>query len=225
MKCISLVGTVHQETGLASISGLQTILERIRPEVIFLEMPSAALDAFFNGTRRNLESSAVNLYRERHDVELVPVDLPTPDEEFFRDIRDLTDTIKRTSPTCSRLFYRDTHYLRTYGFAYLNSDHYTRLWAELYEAMLTAIEDLGDHRFLKVYQTWTDINERREKEMIRRVEDYSVQNSFGRGALLVGAAHRQPIIDKSRMGNRAGVPTIQWDLDKFMQAEPRWESE
>ena len=58
MQRISLVGTVHDETGLANVPELMGILERIRPEVIFLEIPSETFDDFVDGRRWNLESSA-----------------------------------------------------------------------------------------------------------------------------------------------------------------------
>jgi len=92
MKRVSLVGTVHEEAGLASISGLLGILERITPEVIFLEIPSGAFDDYSKGSRRNLESTAVSRYREMRHVDLVPVDLPTPDAEFFKNNEDLYRT-------------------------------------------------------------------------------------------------------------------------------------
>src|SRR5437763_10839819 len=98
MKRVSLVGTVYEEAGLASISGLLGILERITPEVIFLEIPSAAFDDYSKGRCRNLESTAVSRYREMHHVDLVPVDMRTPDAEFFRNNEDLYRRIESKSP-------------------------------------------------------------------------------------------------------------------------------
>src|SRR5688572_17271612 len=84
MKRVSLVCTVHRETGLANVSELHSLLERIRPEVIFLELPPADFDDYIVGTRRTLESTSASRYRAIHPVELVPVDLPTPGDEFIR---------------------------------------------------------------------------------------------------------------------------------------------
>jgi hypothetical protein len=42
MNCVSLICTVH-ELGLANVSELRAILDRIQPEVIFLEVPSCGL--------------------------------------------------------------------------------------------------------------------------------------------------------------------------------------
>lgn len=57
---ISVVGTVHEEAGHANASALLAILLRIRPEVLFLEMPPSAFADYSNGSRSNLESIAVN---------------------------------------------------------------------------------------------------------------------------------------------------------------------
>jgi hypothetical protein len=82
MKRVSLVGTVHQEKGLASASALLAILEQIRPEVLFLEAPSDASGDYLDATGKELESAAVSRYREISRVDLVPVDLPIPDAEL-----------------------------------------------------------------------------------------------------------------------------------------------
>ncbi len=64
MKRVSVVGTRHEEKGCANSSELLAILERIKPEVIFLECPPAAFDAYFNGDPGNLEAIAVSRYPE-----------------------------------------------------------------------------------------------------------------------------------------------------------------
>jgi hypothetical protein len=82
MNSVSLVRTVHVEMGLANVSELCAILERIQPEGIFLEVPRAAFNDYYgNCSRQNLESLAVMQYRQGRQVELVPVDLPTPTGE------------------------------------------------------------------------------------------------------------------------------------------------
>src|SRR5688572_18601717 len=120
MMRVSVVGTVHEDRGLANVSQLHAILERIRPEIIFLEIPSAALGDYLDGTRSNLESIAAGRYRESHSVVLVPVDLPTPEEEFFRNVRELRERVRNTSTDYRRLISWDNHYISDYGFGYLN---------------------------------------------------------------------------------------------------------
>jgi hypothetical protein len=152
MKHISVVGTVHEECGPANASALLDLLESIKPEVIFLEMPPDALHDYFGGARQNLESTAVNRYRAGHEVEFVAVDLPTPDESFFRKSFELNRTLKKRSYEYFRLVQSDTQYIHAHGFAYLNSEHYDRLWSEVHEVTLIALKKLADKELEEFYQ-------------------------------------------------------------------------
>ena len=46
-KTITLVCTVHNENGAANASNLFRLLERICPEVIFLEVPPNDFDSYY----------------------------------------------------------------------------------------------------------------------------------------------------------------------------------
>ena len=212
MKSISLVCTVHEEDGHASVSGLSAILERIRPEVVFLETPPSALDQYLNArTTNELESTAVGRYHARNSVELVPVDLPTPDASFFRDIRDLQERVRGRNPDFRRLLIWDRNYVRDYGFAYLNSEHCSKMWSELYAAMRAEIEALKDQRLAEVFELWNRTNELRENEMLKNILAYCDEHSFKQGAFLIGAAHRQSIIDKAtELSGRS--KDVQWEF-------------
>ena len=58
---------------------------------------------FWDGTKSNLESTAVDLYRENKNVRLVPVDLPAPGDQFFIDYEYLQTRIDNTSVDSRRL--------------------------------------------------------------------------------------------------------------------------
>ncbi len=125
MKRVSLVGTVHKEKGLASASALLAILERISPEVLFLEASSEASGDYLNDTGKELESATVSRYREIRHVDLVPVDLPIPDAELFQFLGDngyLFKTIERRSPEYCRFVDEYSQEVRERGFAYLNKN-------------------------------------------------------------------------------------------------------
>jgi hypothetical protein len=82
---ISIVGSVHEEKGLANETELVRILEHLRPNVIFLEIPTSLNEEqIISALRETLESRSVELYRQHHTVEFIPVDLPTPHSEFFK---------------------------------------------------------------------------------------------------------------------------------------------
>jgi len=218
MKRVSVVGTVHAEKGRANSSDLLAILERIKPEVIFLETPPAAFDDYFNGNDPNLESIAVSLYRENHRVDLIPVDLPTPDADFFAKHQLLSKRIERTSPDYRRLVDWHSQNVSAHGFKYVNSKECSDLFSQLHEAMLAAIEKDVDHRLLaEVYDLWIRTNELRDKGMMKNIENRGRQASFSRAAFLVGAAHRQSIIDLSCSEPGAASSTIQWDCAVFLE--------
>lgn len=212
MNSVSLVCTVHEEQGLANASELLAILTHIQPEVIFLEVPLAAFDEYYEScSRRNLESNAVRRYRENHRVELVPVDAPTPEKEFFEDIQHLNLRIREASTEYRQLLNRDSSHLRSQGFAYLNSEVSSKLWSEVYSAIHRTIEIIGDTRLVEINEAWERTNELREKKMIRNIQEYCSGNTFDQSVFLVGAAHRQGIIDKSREQSETDSTRIQWD--------------
>lgn len=220
MNCVSLVCTVHDEMGLANVSELLALLERIQPEVIFLEVPSSAFEDYYEKCiRQNLESKVVSQYRKSHQVELVPVDLPTPAEDFFSNVEYLHRRIKEESPEYRRLMKWDTDNVSTYGFAYLNSEHCSELWSGAYKEMVSTIKSLDDPRLVEVYDEWHKTNEFRETEMMKTIQEYCRENTWNKGVFLVGAAHRQAVIDISKEQSAVDSAKIQWDFDGHMTTQ------
>jgi hypothetical protein len=212
MCSVSLICTVHDENGRANVSELCAILDFVRPEVIFLEVPPAALEGYVDSrTRQNMESVAVERYRESHQVALVPVDLPTPEAAFFNDNQYLFERIEKASLEYRRLVDAHRAYVATYGFAYLNSDECSNLWSNLYREILDTIGRIGEARLAQLYILWTDTNARRDKGMIHNVRQYCRDNSFARGAFLVGAAHRRSVISEALASCESAG--IQWKVD------------
>lgn len=209
MSCVSVVFTVHEEQGRANVSELEAILVGIQPQVIFLEVPPADFNDYYETCSRvNLESRAVRQHRKRHSVKLVPVDLLTPEQEFFEDQGYLWERIADVSPEFRQLLRWDTNHLRAYGFSYLNSAHSSKLWSDVYNAMLGAIERLGDGRLREIYEAWVKILDLREMEMMANILNYCRECGFERSAFLIGAAHRQRIIDK--FNAQSAVDFVLW---------------
>ena len=213
MNSVSLVGTVHDELGRANVSELRAILERIRPEVIFLEVPLAAFDDYYViCSRGNLESIAVRRYRDSHQVKLGPVDRPTPAGEFFENAEHLRKRIWEESPEYRQLIAWDSACISAHGFAYLNSEGCSNLWSDIYKEMLSAIRRIDDSRLVEIFELWKETIDLRENEMMKNIEKYCEANTFDKGAFLVGAAHRQPIIDKSKVQSSVDSNSMQWDF-------------
>ena len=214
---VSLVGTVHAESGQASIGELQAILERAQPGVIFAEIPAGDVGRYKDGSHGNLESTAVARYHPGHHVDLVPVDLAKPEQKFFEDAKEMFAAVERTSPDYRRMVDRLSDDTRAGGFPYLNSDRCIQSWADVYREMLATIEWIGDSRLRETYDLWNHTNELRDREMMKNIKIYCARNPVARGVFLVGAAHRKSIIEKGFAGDGTGLPRIEWDLGGFLE--------
>ena len=209
---VSLVGTVHAESGLANVGALQAILERSQPDVLFAEIPASHVDRYKDGSHGSLESITVARYLASHHVDVEPVDLAKPEQKFFDDTKDMFRAVERTSPEYCRLIDRHGVETRTGGFPYLNSDRCIQAWADIHRELMATIEWTGDSRLRELYDLWSHTNERRDREMMRNIALYSARTAVARGVFLVGAAHRKSIIDKASAVSGTGLPPIEWDL-------------
>ena len=115
-----------------------------------------------------------------------------------------------TSPAYCQLVDQNSHDVATHGFAYLNSERCSKAWSDIYEAMQAAIQRLThDSRLIEIFESWKQTNELRDRAILESIDEYCLRRSFENGVLLVGAAHRQSILNKSREGCGAGAPRIE----------------
>lgn len=212
-KVISLVCTVHAERGKANASELLAILERIRPEVIFLELPPDAMEQFIvKGVMGDLESAAVRSYCEGRSVGLIPVDIRPPNQEFFDDYKQVQDKVDNISRDSRRLMTWHKNYVYDHGFDYLNSEHGCKIFADIASDELNTLKALDDSRLSKIAEQWRKTNDLRESEMMKKIDQYCRDAAFARGAFLIGAGHRQSIIEKSRQYFREDPQSVRWDF-------------
>ncbi|BFG80917.1 hypothetical protein PTKU46_89510 [Paraburkholderia terrae] len=210
---ISLIGTVHAESGRANVAELRTILERLQPDVIFAEIPTANLADYRDGSHGNLESAAVALYRERRPVNVVPVDLNKPSDEFFSKSEEMFKKVERTSPKYRRLMDQNSLETRDHGFPYLNSDRCARAWAAIYDEVRETVEWIGDDELRQIYALWSETNDRRETGMLENINGYCIRGALSHGVLLLGAGHRRAMVEKVQEQRGVGAPGVSWKLE------------
>lgn len=200
--------------GSATVSELHRILNHLQPQVVFLEVPTSG----YAGDGMRLEDRAIELYRLKNSVELVPVDLPTPNAEFFRNDEHLHNRVEQSSREFCRLCDWSSAYIRRYGFAYLNSKHSAKLWSDLDQEMIATVAKLADPRLGELLDLRTQIMERRDVEMLTNILKYARETTLERGVFLVGASHRKSIIEKSQ---KDGIlnPHVQWDYFETLEQE------
>jgi len=209
---ISLIGTVHVENGLANVSSLEAILDRLQPEVIYAEISTEMLSDYLDGSHGNLESAVVAQYSVSHSVAVVPVDLDKPCEVFFQKSMEMFNKVERTSSIYRRLL--DQHHLdtRNYGFAYLNSERCEQLWTEIYKETFETLEWIGDAKLREIYAQWKKVNDDRETAMLEKIKKHSIEKSPNRSMLLVGAAHKKELSDKIKKFQESEASAIYWDF-------------
>ncbi|TXH88379.1 MAG: hypothetical protein E6Q78_12330 [Rhodoferax sp.] len=214
---ITLIATIHAESGRANVAELRAILDRLAPNVIFAEVPSAFLADYLHGSYGTLESAAVALYRERRPVNVVPVDLDKPGEEFFSNTKDMFKKVERTSADYRRLVDQNSLDTLKFGFPYLNSDRCAQAWDGIYNEALASVDWIGDTKLRQTYDLWNQTNDDRETGMIENIESHCIREVPARSVFLVGAAHRKPIIEKVQKRKVAGRPEVFWDFESALK--------
>ncbi|MBO1114267.1 hypothetical protein [Bordetella petrii] len=213
---ISLIGTVHAESGHANLAELRTILERLQPDVIFAEIPTANLPNYLDGSHGNLESAAVALYRKHCPVDVIPVDLNRPNDEFFRKSQEMFEKVERASPAYRRLMDQNSLDTRDHGFPYLNSDRCARAWAAIYDEVYATVGWIGEARLRQIYALWSETNDRRETGMLDNINGYCIRCALSHGVLLLGAGHRKAMVEKVQEQRGVGAPGISWNLESSL---------
>ncbi|WP_368642386.1 hypothetical protein ABRZ03_11525 [Castellaniella ginsengisoli] len=213
---ISLIGTIHAENGRVNLAALRTILEHLQPDVIFAEIPTANLADYLDGSHGNLESAAVALYRKRRPVDVVPVDLNKPSDEFFRKSEEMFKKVERTSSEYRRLMDQNNLDTRDHGFPYLNSDRCAQTWEAIYDEVCATVEWIGDARLRQTYALWNETNDRREMGMLKNINGYCTRSALSHGVLLLGAGHRKAMVEKVQKQRGVGAPGASWNLESSL---------
>lgn len=209
---VTVVGTIHEPVGPATADALLAILRHLQPEVVFLEMPPGAFDEYMGGSRTNLEADAVRQYRAEREIELVAVDLPTPEPEFFSGWDDVRREVRSKSLDYCRFKSYEEQYVSQYGFNYLNSEYNSKVTADLHLATVEALERLGDKRLSAHYDAFTRKIEDRDIAMIANIETFCQTSPKAIGALLVGSAHRRSLFEKTRARVSKESSFVEWEF-------------
>jgi hypothetical protein len=202
MYNITLISTRHDSLGKCNSIELFKIIEHIKPEVIFEEIPPAFFDEYYlDKSRSSLETDAIKKYIQNYKVEHILVDSDDlPSEEFFKDHKYMLERIEGLTDI-NGFTYRnlvDTNKLNIerFGFKYLNSIDSININKEIYNAIKNGLQKINNDRLIQTFKSWKDINEMRENHMLQNIYSYSKKHSYERAIFTIGAAHRNSIIEK-----------------------------
>jgi hypothetical protein len=206
MQNITFISTVHEEIGKCNSDELHKIIEKISPEVVFLE---ALDDTYSNyeqylfsswGTyHRKLEIKAIQKYCSNTSFVYVPV----LDSALFGAFDKKSDIICKNIEF-QKLLCNFQSLASELGFKFLNSTDSIRL----YEEMTNLGNSLLSH---------TDLNkavdediEAYENSMLQNIASYCRNNQFNRGIFMCGVAHRKSILEKVSKFNSQEEVNVDW---------------
>lgn len=208
MHTITLISTVHTENGKCNADELYSIIEEIRPEVIFLE----ALDETYSDYQKSLFSS-FGIFHNKLEIKAIQkycltnafVYIPLLDNGLSGSFD------KKYSMVCENIEFQNLldnfNFLSSqYGFQFLNSRESIKLQEELRmcESQLsidnkinaTAIEDIDGY----------------ENSMLHNIFCYCKVNQFETAIFMCGVAHRKAMIEKMEKFNVHEKIELNWTI-------------
>lgn len=214
---IILFCTRHGEAGNCNVFKLYNIIVQLNPNVIFEEIPPCLFDEHYNNmTSNKLETNAIKMYLLEHDIKHIPVDLDViMPQSFWDDNKYMFEQVERNSSEFCKFCDYDSQYARQYGFNYLNSKYCSNINNDKYNEMEKTLKLLDNKKLFEAYESWNSINEKRENEMIINIYNYCKENIFERGIFLIGAAHRESIINKIKKHNETEELKIEWNYLEY----------
>lgn len=200
MSNIIIISTVHLEVGKCTSEELYKIIESIRPEVIFEELSGEHFDILYNenvSDRESLEVKCIKKYLINHNIKHIAVDIDVSKDLSKRDIDYLFDSFDKYVDY-RKLTQEQDLLTAQEGFAYLNSKELLELFKRKACTERHIIETAGINKNILAhfYKLFHEEQDNRENEMIKNIYNYSRNSQYGQAVFLLGAAHRNSLIQK-----------------------------
>lgn len=199
---------MHKEMGKCNSNELCKILERLNPDVIFLEALQETYSEYdklrfdsYGILHRQLEIKTIQEYDLKSSFEYVPVLDIGLSEAFY----------KKYKIVCNSMAYQKSldnfnSMASKQGFRFLNSQKCISLHEQLRQMESQLLNDTELEKTVIL-----DI-EQYENAMMRNIYSYCEENSFESAVFLCGSAHRKSIIDKTKEFNDQEGVIINWRL-------------
>jgi hypothetical protein len=208
MYNIIFISTIHEDTGKCSAEELFKIINKLSPEVVFLEALDDTYKEYeksnfmlFGVYHKKLEISAIQRYSLNKDFKYVPV-LDKGLSDSFKEKYNLVCN----NSEFQRLFDSFNSLAEMNGFDFLNSVESIKLQEEM---RATESHLLNGHEFDRAAKD--DINVY-EDSMIRNIYSYCKKNYFNSAIFMCGVAHRKSIIEKIGKQNSQEQIKLNWTV-------------
>lgn len=218
MQNITIIGTRHEKLGSCNSYELFTIIESLKPEVIFEELPPSYFDQYYTSKNKsNLESIAIEMYLNRFKAIQILVDSEDiPQETFFNDyntiVKNIVESMTAESLNYSSIIETQIKNIENKGFAYLNSLDNIKANLQLNHIIEFFLKSSNNASLNTISQSWRKINETRENTMLNNIYHYCEMNEFERAIFTVGSAHLISLKEKIEIRKDLEKPRINWSI-------------
>ena len=202
---VVLLSSFHMQLGKCNPLELYRIIEKIQPEVIFVELPLDIFDLIFikGHIPRSVEAIAIKEYARKNEVKLHPVDTL---EKNLEDLFDGYEVIQKNNSEYAGLVNKQAHRIKQFGYAYINSPECSELSKRIQHVEEETLLNVKDPILINKFKLMKEMHHIREAIMLENIYQYSKNNRFGRALFICGVEHRKPIIKavSEREKNRKG---------------------
>lgn len=208
MYNITFISTIHKEIGKCNPLELFKIIEKINPEVIFLEASDETYTEYqhylfstYQVFNSKLEIAAIQHYSLNNIFEYIPLL-----EIGLSDAYDRKHKLVCANKEWQKLIGYFLSLATKQGFKFLNSDENIKLQEEMRVFESTIINDkILDQDFNEDIDNYED-------SMIHNIYSYCENNDFNSAIFMCGAAHRKSIIKKIEEFNSQKNTKLNWKV-------------
>ena len=195
---------------------LYKILQTLRPDVIFVEMPPSLFSKYYlEKSKSKLETIAVGRYLEGFNAVIVPVDIDDiPTDIFFIDYGNAMERVLGLADinghNLRTLLSTKKYYSSIHGFKFLNSEDYVHYDDRVKGAIENGLKKIDDENLNLAYQKWKEFTDKRENEMLQNIYNYCRAEKYNKAIFLLGASHRKSIKEKIKVYQLNEYVELNW---------------
>jgi hypothetical protein len=213
MYNIILVCTYHSEFGKCNSDELYKIIESIRPDIIFEELPQDLFNKFYKENTIPYEPpeiKSVKRYIKDHSASHFPVDINVSDTLSTSEFNYMLNTVRKYT-IYSELEEDQMQLAFHEGYDFLNS----KKSEELIETKKSIEKNLiksqiNNHQLSRIHELFYEEQHKREHEIIKNIYNYSGKIEYNQAVLLLGSGHRKTIFEKIKRYESENHVKLNW---------------
>jgi hypothetical protein len=198
MYNINLICTGHTENGKCNSTELLKIIEIIKPEVVFEELPVSIFNECYNENMHDLliEQKAIKQYKNKNEIKHIPVDTYKSPNFPCEDCGSALSQIFKLDREYYKTLCEHHNLIKMYGLQYLNSEQSDICLEKIIKQEIIIIKRLNSKKMSDLYKLRIDIDDKREDEILNNIYNYSKKQNYNNAIMFTGASHRKSILRK-----------------------------